>query len=88
MGRFWVWLRWKIRKKFKCPDCRGTEFLAGPEGGMCINFACANCWSRFNDRACFGIDQEGKVGERSHNQFGGRWVPRSTDLNPLRKESE
>ena len=43
----------------KCPDCGGKGFLAGPRGGDCQNFKCANpdCGSRFNDMGIFGIDR-------------------------------
>ncbi len=62
---------------FKCPDCNGAEFLSGPAGGMCINFACVNCWARFNDAAVMGIDREGVVRESDRHLFRRHWVPRS-----------
>jgi len=36
--------------KYTCPDCKGTSFLKGPEGGLSINIKCANldCGSKFN----------------------------------------
>lgn len=41
----------KMKAKFEegqCPDCGSTEFYEGPSGGLCINYECANCGSRFN----------------------------------------
>ena len=35
-------------KKGECPDCGSHEFLAGPRGGMCQNFKCAQCGACFN----------------------------------------
>jgi len=46
--------------EFKCPECQGKEFLEGPHGGNSINFACANCWMRFND-AVWRIEQFGII---------------------------
>ena len=66
---------------FKCPDCNGTEFLEGPSGGLSINFACAVCWSRFND--CIGtIQRFGKVEGKTKRIFRGKFVP----LGVLEKE--
>ena len=44
----------------KCPDCGGTKFLKGPEGGNCINFKCAQCGAEFNDMLVFGVERIGK----------------------------
>ncbi len=32
----------------ECPDCGGTRFLQGPQGGLADNIECARCHSRFN----------------------------------------
>lgn len=40
--------------KGECPDCGGKEFLEGPSGGICTNYKCANCGSKFNIGAAFG----------------------------------
>ena len=59
---------------FQCPDCGGVEFLEGPSGGSSINFACANCWSRFND--CIGsIQREGQVEGSTKRIFRGKFIP-------------
>lgn len=31
-----------------CPDCQGTDFLSGPEGGGAQNYKCSGCGSEFN----------------------------------------
>ena len=31
-----------------CPDCGSESWYGGPEGGMCKNWMCAGCGSRFN----------------------------------------
>lgn len=48
------------RKEFfdnGCPDCGSTKFLEGPSGGMCVNFKCATCGSKFNDMGPFGVER-------------------------------
>ncbi len=42
-----------------CPDCKGTGFYKGPQGGMCTNIRCANkdCESEFNIAQMFGGDR-------------------------------
>lgn len=32
----------------RCPDCHGTQWLEGPEGGLCINLKCPTCGARIN----------------------------------------
>jgi len=32
----------------RCPDCNGTQWLEGPEGGLCINLKCPTCDARIN----------------------------------------
>ena len=46
----------------QCPDCGHDKFLRGPEGGMAINFRCANpaCDSEFNTMGPFGVERIGK----------------------------
>jgi len=43
-------------RKGQCPDCGGTEFYPGPEGGISKNWKCANseCNSRFNVTVAMG----------------------------------
>ncbi len=31
-----------------CPDCGSKEFYEGPSGGICTNWKCAGCGSKFN----------------------------------------
>ncbi len=31
-----------------CPDCGGTEFFAGPQGGFSENVKCKKCGAEFN----------------------------------------
>jgi DNA-directed RNA polymerase subunit RPC12/RpoP len=40
--------------KGKCPDCGSKDFIEGPSGGICTNYTCAECGSRFNIGAAFG----------------------------------
>lgn len=40
--------------KGRCPDCGSREFYEGPSGGICTNFECAECHSRFNLGGAFG----------------------------------
>jgi len=37
----------KLRKG-TCPDCGRTNFLKGPEAGLCTNIKCAGCGAQFN----------------------------------------
>lgn len=39
-------------RRGKCPDCGGSDFEAGPSGGMCQNVRCAVCGARFNLVVC------------------------------------
>lgn len=45
---------WKALKKSKCPDCGSKDFYEGPSGGVCTNWECAGCGSRFNVGGGFG----------------------------------
>jgi PHP family Zn ribbon phosphoesterase len=36
-------------KRDECPDCGcKDQWQEGPHGGMCVNWRCGNCGSRFN----------------------------------------
>lgn len=37
-----------FRNKECCPDCGGSDFLAGPRGGLSQNMSCAGCGSEYN----------------------------------------
>lgn len=37
----------------KCPDCGSLDFYEGPSGGLCVNYQCAGCGSRFNIGCAF-----------------------------------
>jgi len=56
-----MWTPWKKKEptppvdpvraaleKGKCPDCGSKKFYEGPSGGLCTNWKCAGCGSRFN----------------------------------------
>lgn len=64
------YIAWASRNKEPtCPDCREGELLAGPQGGMSINFACPKCMGRFNMAIVGGqvyfFERTGKVDERT-----------------------
>lgn len=37
-----------FQNKECCPDCGGSDFLAGPRGGLSQNMSCAGCGSEYN----------------------------------------
>lgn len=37
-----------IVQEFRCLDCDGDQFLKGPSGGLCTNYKCAGCGSKYN----------------------------------------
>jgi ribosomal protein L37AE/L43A len=42
----------------ECPDCRcRNKWQAGPCGGMCQNWRCGNCGSRFNQGAGYFVER-------------------------------
>lgn len=61
---------------FFCPVCGGREFLEGPHGGLAINFACKECWARYNDCWPFHITRHGWVADDEREAFSGKYVPR------------
>lgn len=62
----------------KCDNCGGTKFLEGPHGGEAVNFACADCWARYNDLWPFSIERDGFVAEADKVVFNrGDYVPRT-----------
>lgn len=40
-----------------CPNCKGTEWLEGPSGGMSVNIMCNRCHSKYNYMGPFGLDE-------------------------------
>ncbi|MBA7697268.1 hypothetical protein ES703_105931 [subsurface metagenome] len=38
----------EIVDKLVCPECKSTDFLEGPHGGMAVNVKCAKCGYRLN----------------------------------------
>jgi hypothetical protein len=44
-----TWAEKRVLQQGFCPDCGcKTKWQAGPEAGMCQNWQCGNCGSRFN----------------------------------------
>ncbi len=41
----------------KCPDCGGTEFLFGPQGGLSQDVLCVGCGQEFCDLGPFGLER-------------------------------
>ena len=61
---------------FRCSVCGGAEFVEGPRGGDAVNFACTECWARYNDRWPFRIDRHGFVAPHERHAFEGAYTPR------------
>ena len=64
---------------FRCHVCGGSEFAEGPHGGDAVNFACKECWARYNDLWPFGIFRHGFVlahEREAFNTAGAPYVPR------------
>lgn len=59
-----------------CRICGGKEFLEGPHGGDSVNFACKECWARYNDCWPFMTVQHGFVSSFEREAFQGKYVPR------------
>lgn len=59
-----------LRRRWICPDCGGTDYLEGPHRGLSVTFACASCWSGFNDVVSYYTrrgDPGGKIPENMRN---------------------
>ena len=55
-----------------CPDCNGTKFYEGPQGGMSMNIECVECGCRLN--ACFALHLAHRISRHVGIKFGPRKV--------------